>query len=264
MSLKALTLAIPLLLLSAPAHAGWVAKQKMSAPFGPPQEATLYFEGEHLRMEPPGPRAVVINLKTGRFMFIDKTQKQYTEAHVDDLLKLRDDELQKAKAAAEQKIQSLPPERQAQARQMLKAMEDATKPLTGVKIQSTGKKDKVGKYACKILNWESPRGSTEACVASKLPIDLGPFKKVAAKMGKKLAGLTGGGGELLLVADRGFPVRVKNTFRMGPRTMEITTETTDIKRQKVQKSLFAKPASFKKIPLEMMLRSQAPGPGPKR
>lgn len=242
---------------AAPASAaqGWHVVQTQSG--GPTSRTVhLYYADHHLRMESDGdPNAMIIHLPTGNLTIIDGDKKIYTQASLQDLMAMRD----KMKASMKERMKSMPEEMRKNIEKMIEEQEAAqNKPL---KLEATGKKDKVGGYACTYYTWEGPDGTGQACIADKLPVSTKAFQKDAkaliAAMKKAGAGSSAAASLVeLQLADKGFPVKSSRSISMGPQKIEIVSTLDKIEKKDVPASKLKAPKDFKKTSFEAFNQMQ--------
>lgn len=256
-ALAACALAAP----DASAAKGWHVVQTQS---GGPQSRTvhLFYADHKLRMESDGDdNAMVIHLPTGNLTIIDGARKIFTQASLQDLMAVRE----KMKAQMKARIASMPKEMQARFEQMMKEQEEAEKkPL---KLDATGKKDKVSGHACKYYAWKGPDGSGEACLAEKLPVDTKPFQKDAlaliAAMKKAGAGTSAAANLAeLQLAEHGFPVKTTRKIELGPQSIEVVTTLDKMEAKDVSAAKLKAPKGFKEVTFEAFNQMQM-GPAAK-
>jgi hypothetical protein len=251
----ALPLTALALAAAADASAGWHARQT-NATEGQPAKQTsdLYYEDHKLRVDTPE-QAMIIDLATGGMTVIDPKQKIYAEVTLDELLRMRDEALVQMK----QQLSRMPPQIRAQVEKQLETMEKAAK--ADLKLTRTGKKRTLHGFACEDFAWSGPDGDGEACIAARLPIDVGPFRKdvdvLRAKMAEKGAGTGAAALALLQLARDGFPVWSKQTMTIGPTQLVSITELVSIEKATVPAEKLRAPAGFTKKPFREL--AGAPG-----
>lgn len=246
------------------AEAGWHAKQiDRSGADKPPQESHLFCEAEQLRVDQPDKNSVIIHLGSGTFTMLDHAKKAYFSITLEEMLGMRDRMMQQMKA----QLKDMPPEVQKQMEAQMKAVEGTSSAEAQIQLKATGKKETVHGYSCEVYQWTAPDGVGEACIAHKLSVDMKPFIAATAKLGDKLAKLTGGkqgpaAFAMLTMAKQGFPIRTKRSSQVGGNTVEITSEITSIEAMKIDGAKFQVPKDYARQDMGQMMGGGAPGSGP--
>jgi hypothetical protein len=195
------------------ASAGWHAVQEERAiGDGPdipkePLKSDIYFEDGRLRIDQGPYQTMIYDFAEGRMTMISHPDKQFISQSLDDMKAMKA-KLDEARAA---QMASLHDDVRKELDEKIKTMEkekaEANKP------KATGKKDKVGKFACDVYAWKSEQGVGEMCVSKKPGVDLSGFVKATEDFSKRLAAITGEGagapGGLVEMARLGFPVRTR-------------------------------------------------------
>lgn len=253
-------LALALLTFSAPAHAGWYARQIDQSPGQEtkPDAAEIFYEGGKIRIDQGKNTSVIYDLGSGEMIMINHADKSYMKQTLEELAAMRDKMVKQLRSQLDQ----MPPNVRAQIEPKLEQMEKGSN--EDVKPIATGKKDKVGKYSCDVHRWKSAQGEGEVCLAKDVGVNLDEFATYAKKLSDRMTKLKLGGGQgagslaMLEMARSGFPVRTKSTMQLGPgQTVESVSVVEEIKPMKVEKSKFELPAGYTKKDMP-----EGPGMGP--
>lgn len=235
---------------------GWHAVQELGAE-ARLTKADLYYAHHRLRVETKGePTVMIIDLPSGDLTLFNPTSKIYAQATLRDLVKMRD----AMKQQMEARMASMPAEMKKRLEQMLKQQEEARK--QPMKVKKVGKKGKVSGYACEYYDWTGPEGTGQACIATKLPVDLKPFQRDARKLTKALAE-TGAGSsaatnvELLQMAQYGLALETKKELSLGGRSVKSTSTLVKIEKATLPKTKFEAPKGLSKTSLEDFMRQAA-------
>lgn len=248
-----LFVASALLMAPVAAEAGWTATQTHTAGAGEQKkESTWFYDQGHIRVETMG-QIMIVELKSGTMTLVNPKLKSYAQVTLDELVQKRDAQMASIKA----QLPMMPPEQRTQVEAQLKKAEEAAAKVPV--LNKTKKSDKVGSVACQIYQWTTAQGKGEACIASKVPVDVSGFRKdttaLAELMAKKRAGSAQASMAILQLGRYGFPMRMVETISMGARTLQITSEFKNLKKAKLSKAKFSAPKGFKKTTLEEMMKA---------
>ncbi len=264
MRISAFAVAGVLTLAAAPALAGWSAKQTHTmGDKGGKQVSEMSYGHHKLRVDNPDKTTIVIDLLSGDFTMIDHDKKTYASVTLDELVKMQNEMIAQMKA----QLPNMPPNVRETIEKQLEKQEKAR--TADLSVKKTGKKDKVAGNACEVYTWDGPEGDVEACMAKKTAVDVTSFrddaKKLAAKLKKAGVGAGAASMVLLQVADHGFPLRTKRTMKLGPQSIESTTEVQSMKKDDAPKANFDAPKGYKEMGFkEMMMQGAASGGPPRR
>lgn len=250
-----LLLSVVLTLLASPAFAsGWTATQVSRMEGGTGEDrAQMRFAGGRLRID-AGEKSYIIEMKTGQFTFLDHTQKVYATANLAEIVELQKRLIQAMKA----QVPRLPPKMRATALERIAQLEKSAKGGTKPEISRTGKKDVVNGYDCEVVKWKDDFGDNEACIATKLPVDMKPFLKDSAALADRLAkmGASNATPTQALFHLPGFPVRTVRKADLAPGQVTSTTLIEGLKKLSPKKDTFAVPKAYQQRPLQDLI---APG-----
>lgn len=241
------------------ARAGWTATQtsKSIADKGTPvpQTAKLSCDKSQFRVDQADDSSVIIDLESAKVTILNHSKKQWGAMTLDELKALRDKQIGQMKAA----LPNLPPEVKKKVEEQLAVLEGKAK-KADPGIKATGKKDKVGGLDCAIYTWTAQEGPGEACVATKVPAEVTAFTKSFTQLSEKLGSISGGAGmsAIATLGKYGFPVRTRHALTNGEVTVEVITETTDIKEAKIDPARFVPPADYAKTDLLSMTGPKKP------
>jgi hypothetical protein len=217
-----------------------------------PQTSTLFFEKGLFRVDPDAGSTVVIDLTAGKFTFINHKEKKHASITVEELIKMRDQTLAQMKA----QLPNLPPEVKKQVEAQIAEAEGAPKAESIPK--DTGKKEKINGYDCNVWAWKQADSANEACIASKLGIDVKEFASATAKLSDRLSKATGGKGgtgmfAMLELGKHGFPVATKRVIKQGETTVEAISEISEIKPGKIEAVKFEVPKGYESGDLQSVM-----------
>jgi hypothetical protein len=196
---------------------------------------------------------VVIDLGGGKFTFINHKDKKHASVTVEELADMRNQML----AQMKQQLPNLPPEVKKQVEAQIAEAEGAPKPEATPK--STGKSLKVNGYDCTVFAWKEGESANEACISSKLVIDVKEFSTATTKLSDRLSKATGGKGgsgmfAMLELGKHGFPVQTKRTIKQGETTIEAVSEISELKTTKLEPAKFEVPKGYEKGDLKSVMQ----------
>ncbi|MCK6548063.1 DUF4412 domain-containing protein [Myxococcota bacterium] len=227
------------------AQAGWVATQSsksigVGTPI--PQISKLAYEKNFFRIDNPDDTSVILDLASGKVSLLNHKKKLFAAMTLDDIKKQRDDYLAKARA----QLPSMDAQTRATVEAHLAEIEGRTK-KDEMKLNPTGAKDKVAGYECTVFRWTSRQGDGEACIAAKPPLDVVAFTKDMLRLADRLEAIGGGGGvgSFSTLGKQGFPMRTRQTMMNGSTVLDVVTEITELKEQKVDGTRFHVPGDYK-------------------
>ncbi|MCB9655681.1 MAG: hypothetical protein H6729_16275 [Deltaproteobacteria bacterium] len=231
------------------------------------QKSELYYARDKLRINTDDNKtSVVVDIDSGKFTFLDHTQKRYASITFEELVALRDRTIAEMKA----QLPKMPPAIRQSIEERLKALEDPKAQATP-KLKPLGKRDRIGKFNCERFTWDTTDGSGEACIAKKPGIDITEFVKASTKLSKRLASLgansAAGDMAILQLAEYGLPVETRRKMSFGGSEIETTTTITSLENAEVPETQFAAPKGYGAESFEDLMRSQsqptsAPAPSP--
>lgn len=249
----------------ATASAGWHARQIMRGDAAGPSagaKSDLYYQDGQLRIDEGTRSTVILRLRTGRLVMIDHERKAYVDDSVEERMAQRDQMI----AALKARRAELPPEAQKRFDEEMARLEKGPEAPAP---KPTGKKDKVAKWTCDIVTLSGENMEGEICLAKDLGVKLDDFAKDARTFGQmmdKLGAKAPGVNLLLDVAERGFPVRMKQKLRVskdGP-WIEGTSEMELFEAMDVPASKFAIPEGYSKHTMPARGAMPPPTPPPSR
>lgn len=196
------------------ASAGWHARQVMRGDGAGPAagaKSDLYYQDGQLRIDEGTRSTVILRLRTGRLVLIDHERKAYVDDSVNERMAQRKQMIDALKARRAE----LPPEAQKRFDEEMARLEKGPESPTP---KATGKKDKVAKWSCDVHTLSGENMEGEICLAKDVGVKLDDFAKDARTFGQmmdKLGAKAPGVNLLLDVAERGFPVRMKQKMRVS-------------------------------------------------
>lgn len=243
--------------------------------------ASIYIEGDHLRMESNEDHATVAiyDAATKRMIVLRPERRSYMEMGEEDMKRMRtqvDGQMAAARAQMEARMKNMPPEQRKMVEQMMaqNGMAPGAPAAPPPKepewtFQATGQKKNVSGFPCEVHRvLEGGAVKEEDCLSpwSKGLVtkdDIGALMRFAESMSSLMGGM--GGGQVNAAMNRvhrlpGFPVqRVRAT---GPNESEVET-LKKLERKALPKDLFTVPAGFTKED-PAAGRGRPPGPPPVR
>jgi hypothetical protein len=239
------------------AYAGFTAKQdnrSVGAGSIPTQSSTLMFEKGMLRMDPDKDSTVVIDMIGGKFSVISHKDKKHASVTIEELVQMQQQTVVQMKAQLGNP--QMPPEIKKQLEAQIAELDSPAKPEATPK--ATGKKDKVNGYDCSIFTWKQMGRDHEACIATKVGVDVKEFAGSAVKLTERFTKASNGKGgsnmfAMIELAKHGFPVRMKQTIVQGATTMEAIQEMREIKAEKIEAAKFEIPAGYEKSDIQSVM-----------
>jgi hypothetical protein len=226
------------------AQAGWVATQtskSLGAGTPIPQVSKLAYEKNFFRIDNPDETSVILDLASGKVTLLSHKKKLFAAMSLDDIKKQRDEYLAKARS----QLPSMDAQTRATVEAHLAEIEGRAK-KEDLKLNPTGTKDKVAGYDCAVFRWTSRDGDGEACIAARPPIDVVAFTKDMLRLADRVGNAGGGvGGSFSALGKHGFPMRTKQTMMNGSTMLDVVTEITELKEQKVEGTRFHVPGDYK-------------------
>jgi len=265
---KGIALTATLFAFSGSAQAGWYAKQEASGGQGKTKmTAEMFYENGALRIDQVlaasnQSTSVIVQMKDGKMTLLNHGQKAFHTMSIDDLVKAQKGMIEGLKAMKDR----LPPEEQKKLEAQLKQLEAKKDPPTP---KPTGKKDKVAGFVCDFYTWKTDTSEGEVCLAKKTGIDMKSFAEDAARLGKTLSSFANadqGAMAFLTLADKGFPVRVKQRMKVQPPGapqaiwIESSSEVQELKAMKVPAAKFAVPDGYAEQQIPKMPSMPPPPP----
>lgn len=208
-------------------------------------QADIYYDDGRLRLDQGKLISVVFEMRTGRMLVFDHRAKTFLDDSIQNRIKAQKQMLETLRA--QRKVAK--DAHKAALDQQVKMLERAEQPEPQPK--PTGKKDKVGKFACEIYAWKSPLSEGELCLAKKVGVSLTQFAKDAQALTKIITELKGSAPNAIAMfgmAEKGFPVRTKQRVRQSESTpwLENVSEVQTLEPMKIGKAKFEIPQGYKK------------------
>jgi len=244
---KALLAALLILVLAAPASAGWLINEKSEGVTN-----SLYFQNNQVR-DQSAESISIMDLAKGRLILINPNAKTYWAGPFSDMLKMRD----QAMSQMQQQLKQLPPEqREVAQKAMQEAMGKKDGPRPKVQVKKTGQSAVIAGFkAQKYEIWSDGQLREEQWIAPAIATSKELDTK---KMREMMAVFAQVGGENSYETDpavqalwsKGYPVKVVS--HLDGETM--VREVVQAQKKDLPASLFTAPQGYRKVDLMEMFQ----------
>jgi len=216
---------------------------------GGPTTGTSYYTSEKMRMSTSDGNDMVADYQSGTIMMIDNKKKEYsimTRQEMEAMAAQMQSKMKEMDAG----MASLPPA----VREKMAAMTGgAGGPMGEVTVTKGSGTRTIAGYTCQ--NWNVTMGEgmhQESCVPTDLQFPAGMFE-AQKSFYQSMAGAAGPMGKFMTSAMekfkemKGFPLATNTTMKIMGKSIDSSTEVTEIKKGAVPSTVFDVPAGYKKV-----------------
>ena len=231
---------------------GFRAESETKADDAPTHHGTVEFDHSKLRINQGHATSSIVDLETGDFTLLVHAHRVFAHVSVKQMKAQREE----ARHRALEHIRTLPPQTQRLMRaQMAQQDEALAQPVT---LTATGQVEVIDGVRCNVTTWSSPEEQGRACLATKAAIPLDAFRAAGQRFGERLRraglGTRALSLPLLVVAPFGFPMRIKETIRIGPAQITSTTRYRRLRVASIDRARFSPPSTYRRLGLPELTR----------